>query len=210
MRKEQDSTDIITNLSIRDFFYDTVSTAVANQKQTLATETIFYITNLLTRFSRAEEFFEITEEGPDLRPLALIYADAAQSETRREKLQHYKYLGDVALFVSGLYAASLNRSLVGVDYYIGMGESAYAVLADSQQHLVRELAFHIIYDELAGKFISIVEVLNEVGDRINRHDNADLIKLYENWIRNSSDYATAKLKENGIAPVRLMNGETRH
>jgi len=35
-------------------------------------------------------------------------------------------LGDTALFIAGVFADSLNRKLVDVDYYVAMGGTAYA------------------------------------------------------------------------------------
>lgn len=192
--------DLITDLSVREYFYDSVSEAVANQKQDLSPETLFYITNLLTQFSYSDRLYEVTDEGYDIKPLALIYADALNAQSNSEKICCLKYLGDVALFISGLFASSLNRNLVDVDYYIGMGENAYGYLA-SDANIFRKLSFNIIYDELSHKFVSIVEVLNEVRDQMNTSPDEDLLRLYENWLRTESPYAATKLRKQGIEPV---------
>jgi len=42
-----------------------------------------------------------------------------------------KEVGDTSLYVAGFFAKSLTRSLVDVDYYVGLGQSAYAQLARS-------------------------------------------------------------------------------
>ena len=200
MNHSENHKEIITNVSVREYVFDTVTTAVANQKQSFSAETLFYITNLLTQFSRSEQLYEIVDDGYDVKPLALIYADAINAESNNQRLCTLKYLGDVALFISGLFAASLNRSLVGIDYYIGMGESAYGSLA-GDAGMARKIVFQLIYDELSHKFVSVVEVLNEVRDQMNAGSDEDLIRLYENWLRTDSDYAAEKLRKHGIQPV---------
>ena len=57
-----------------------------------------------------------------------------------------KQVGDTSLYVAGFFAESLTRSLVDVDYYVGIGQSAYAQLARSLggHHSLTE-----IYGELA-------------------------------------------------------------
>lgn len=201
MKRCDDPPELITNLTVRDYFYDSVSTAAANQKQSFTAETVFYITNLLTQFSQSDRLFELTEEGYDIKPLALLYSDAINAETLGEKTASLKYLGDVALFISGLYASSLNRSLVDVDYYVGMGENAYAYLADGNLQLVRELSFQLIYSELACKFIAVVEILHEVADQMGGEKEDDILRLYENWLSTDSAYAAAKLREHNIIPL---------
>jgi hypothetical protein len=200
MNNNESHKEIITNVSLREYFFDTVSTAVANQKQSFSTEALFYITNLLTQFNRPEQLYEVVDDGYDIKPLALIYADALYAESSSQRILTFKYLGDVALFISGLFAASLNRSLVSVDYYIGMGECAYGSLAGDSV-IARKMAFQLIYDELSQNFISVVEVLNEVRDQMNAGSDEDLIRLYENWLRSDSDYAAEKLRKHGIQPV---------
>ncbi len=192
--------NLITKVSVREYFFNSVTTAVANQNQSFSPETLFYITNMLTRFNRSEQLYEVVEGSYDIKPLALIYADALNAESSSQRLFILKYLGDVALFVSGLFASSLNRSLVDVDYYIGMGESAYGYLA-GDTGMARKIAFHIIYKELSHKFASVVEVLNEVRDQMNAGSDEDLLRLYENWLRTDSDYAADKLRKHGIQPV---------
>jgi hypothetical protein len=204
MNHSESHKDLVTNVSIREYFFDSVTTAVANQQQSFCPETIFYITNMLTRFSHTEQLYEVVDDGYDIKPLALIYADAINAETSNQRLCTLKYLGDVALFISGLFAPRLNRSLVGVDYYIGMGESAYGCLA-GDSGMARKIAFHIIYDELSQKFVSVVEVLNEVRDQMNTGSDEDLLRLYENWLRTDSDYAADKLRKHGIQPVATAN-----
>ena len=117
-----------------------------------------------------------------------------------------KYLGDLSLFISGLYAYSLNRSLVDVDYYIAMGENAYYTLVDTGE--TDNSAFGLIYHELSTHFLDVVEVLNEVADQMQTHAGDDnILRAYEQWMKTGNQYCARKLRQSGIEPNASLNGK---
>ena len=93
-------------------------------------------------------------------------------------------MGNVALMVSGLFAPHVERprSLVGVDYYIQMGATAYG----SAANLAKQSAFSSLLLELASKFGRLVEVLTRVAERTTLPVRNDLLALYERLLRNPS------------------------
>ncbi len=198
---------LITRTGLREFFHDSVTKAVVNQKQDFAPETVFYISNLLTDFTHTANLFDKHSEGNTPQPLVAIYADALEASTREEQNQCLKKLGDLALFISGLFSYSLNRSLVDVDYYVSMGGNAYSYLATNTRSMGGR-AFCDIYNELADKFVSAIDVLTEVGDSMNNRDNRDIMRLYEIWLRTGSQLAAERLRREGIDPV--ATGYSKH
>jgi len=76
---------LITNTSIKEYFHDSVSEAIANQQITASAETAYYLVNLLTAYTRSEHLFQRSENGVDLKPLALIYADAINEPNLAER-----------------------------------------------------------------------------------------------------------------------------
>ena len=115
---------LITETSLQEYFQASISDALENQNVKAGADTIHYVVNLLTSFSRAEELFERTPDGMMIRPLALLYAEAIEGTTVDERNRALRRLGDVALFISGVFSQSLNRRVVDVDYYVSMGGSA--------------------------------------------------------------------------------------
>ena len=65
--------------NLREFFRDSLHQALRNQDVEVEEHTEHYVVNLLTMFARSEALFERTSEGVQLRPLALMLADALQS-----------------------------------------------------------------------------------------------------------------------------------
>lgn len=193
---------LLTRQDAREYFQDAVQSALFNQKLSASDESVVYIVNLLLAFLRSERLFDKTPDGLMIKPLAMIYGDALEAESETNRAQALQRLGDVALFVSGLYANSLNRCLVDIDYYIAMGGNAYSYLADSSVFSRRLNTMKMVFDELSDKFAGFVDVLSEVGDQSNISGNSDIMRLYEIWLYTGSKRVANKLKNLGIHPVR--------
>jgi len=190
---------VLTTANMTEYFRHSLSAAMANQHLSAAEDTVSYVVRLLASFARTENLFERTPDGLMQRPLALFYADAVDATSVEERNMALRRLGDVALFISGIFADSLNRKVVDVDYYIAMGGNAYGHLADG-------VSLTEVFSELAGKFAAFVEVLGEVSDRTSLKSNADIMRIYEIWIRTGSERAARKLRKLGVEPAVFGSG----
>jgi len=185
----------VTNL--REFFRDSVQHALRKQHVDVEDQTEHYVVNVLTTFARSDELYEPTPEGPKLKPLAHMLADAADAKTHEQRNSALRRLGDVSLFIAGFFAQSFARKLIDIDYHIAMGGRAYGTLADS----VRTHSTAEMFAELARKFQRLVDVLNEVADASYVHSDKDVLRLYEIWMKTGSPRAYAILRRLGVAPV---------
>lgn len=195
----------ITESSLRAFFHDSLNQAIRNQGVSAQDETIWYLTNLLADFSRSERLFDHTADGRVLRPLAELYAIAAEASSETERKLVLQRLGDVALFVSGLFSGifTRRRRMVDVDYYIAMGGGAYAYLCGSSQQARQHASLIAIFHQLSREFARFVDVLAEVGENAFGASDRDLLRLHELWARTESPRLERKLREAGITPVRV-------
>ena len=57
-----------------------------------------------------------------------------------------------------------------------------------------------MFDELSDKFTAFVEVLGEVSERTSLSSNADVLRLYERWLRTGSRRSGDLLASRGIVP----------
>jgi hypothetical protein len=192
---------LITDVNPHEFFQDALHEVISKHPVSICHETTLYISNLLTVFIKAEHLFDKTEDGVMLKPLAGIYADAVDARTIAERDAALRHLGDVALFISGLFPQSLGRSLVDVDYYINMGGSAYGFLADSGRVSRNAKVFRTVFQELSERFSEFVDILAYVGDKTKLRNDSDILRLYEIWLSSGSKNAAAKLQDHGIQPV---------
>ena len=197
----------VTNL--REFFHDSVQTALRQQRVAVDEHTEHYVVNVLTMFARSEQLFEQTPEGVRLRPLAHMLAQASEAPTSHQRDEALRRLGDVSLFVAGFFAQSFARKLIDVDYHIAMGGRAYGTLADSMRGSLRGQAFAAIFLELAQKFQRLVDVLNEVAEMAYQHTDKDILRLYEIWLKTGSPRAYGLLRRLGVEPVGA-NARSEH
>jgi hypothetical protein len=189
----------VTNL--REFFHDSVQTALKQQRVSVDDHTEHYVVNVLTMFARSEELYDHTPEGVRLKPLAHMLAEASEAPTTHQRDEALRRLGDVSLFVAGFFAQSFARKLIDVDYHIAMGGRAYGTLAESMRGTLRGQAFAAIFMELAQKFQRVVDVLNEVAEMAYQHTDKDILRLYEIWLKTGSPRAYSILRRLGVEPI---------
>jgi hypothetical protein len=185
--------------SLREFFRDAFHEASERQRLGIEEQ---YVVNLLTMFSRAEALYEKTPDGLRIKPLAHMLSDALEAPSTAQRQRALQRLGDVALFIAGFFARSFARKLVDVDYHIAMGGNAYSSLADSMQRSAAGRSIAAIYSELAEKFQGLVDALNEVSEMSYVHTDADILRLYEIWMKTGSPRAHGLLNRLGVQPVR--------
>jgi len=201
---------VVAVSSLREFFRDSFHEAASRQQLNIDECTEAYVVNLLTLFSRVEALFDNTPEGPRLRPLALMLADAVDAPNPAAREHALQRLGDVSLFVAGFFVRSFARKLVDVDYHIAMGGNAYGCLADTLQRSTRGRAVASVYAQMAAKFQGLVDALNEVSEMSYRHSDADVLRLYEVWLKTGSPRAHAILNKLGVQPVSAGGGRREH
>ena len=178
------------NESPIEYFRDLVESAMQHQHLAARETTSFYLVNLLAGFVHVDRSSAVGDEVP----LGVRFARALQEGGARQR-DGLRQVGDESLFVSGFFADSLNRSLVDVDYYMHLGESAYGSLARQGDG-----TFGDVFDELAAKFPAFVDVLGEISERTALASNADLLRLYEKWLRTRSRRSGDLLASRGIVP----------
>jgi hypothetical protein len=173
-----------------EFFKELVDGALAHQGLAANELTSFYVVQLLANFIQRRA----SGDEDDTAPLALRLAQALEGGGTRQRTT-LKQIGDLSLFVSGFFSDSLNRKIVDVDYYVSIGGCAYTALSRYETD-----TFSTVFAELAEKFVGFVDVLSEVSERTSCASNADVLRLYERWLRTGSRRSGQLLIERGVVP----------
>ena len=194
------STSIIATENVRDYFAESVNNAISHQQVEAAPHTTEYVVDLLVSYTRTERMFASTPDGKRLSTLAMLYFEALHAQSQSVRNRSLQRLGDMALFITGLFADSLHRKLVDVDYYIAMGGNAYAYLADNIRG--NESNTREVFEELSDKFVTFVDVLMEVAEQSRPACQSDVLKLYELWVKTGSQRAAGQLRNLGITPMK--------
>lgn len=204
---QQSGTDgqVLTVGNLREYFHDALQGALAHRQLAVEDQTEHYVVNLLTLFARSEELFEPTPDGVRIKPLVQMLSEALEAPTQAERERGLQRLGDVSLFIAGFFAHSFARKLVDIDYHIAMGGRAYGTLAGGLSRGPRRVLGRV-FAELAAKFLPLVDALNEISDAARRYTQADVLRLYEVWLKTGSPRARSLLRGLGIeaAPVTLV------
>jgi hypothetical protein len=195
---------VVTVTNLTEFFRDALRSVLADQRLAVEEQTECYVVNMLTLFARAEHLYESTPEGPRLKPLVQMFAEALEAATRAERDLALQRLGDVSLFMAGFFARGFSRSLVDIDYHIAMGGRAYDALASSLER-GRRRALAQVFAELAAKFQPLVDALGEISEAAHVYTQRDVLRLYEIWLKTGSARARRLLRRLGVeaAPVAL-------
>ena len=179
--------DVTLAASVDEYFHEVVTDALSAVDLDASAPASWYLVSLLGDFTKAR----LTDE-----PLGLKLA--SPGEDPGERVRNLKQVGDTSLYVAGFFAESLSRSLVDVEYYVGLGQNAYAQLARS---FGTGRSLSEVYEELAAKFPRFVDVLMQVRKRTSIAElkaTTDVGKLYEIWLRSRDEWVEKKLQGLGV------------
>jgi hypothetical protein len=142
------------------------------------------------------------------QPLGLQLLEALGA-SRTARYRGLRRVGDAALTLCGLFPESLERSLVGPEYYHALGRRAYGSLASPSSGAAEHTGLTALFSELADGFEGFAAVLGHVAfDALFARD-ADLLRLYRQWHYTRSRDAAARLAQRGVIPV-MPGPDARH
>lgn len=179
--------DVTLAASVDEYFHEVVTSALTEVDLDASEPASWYLVGLLGDFTHAR----LTDE-----PLGVKLVEV--SANAGDRVKALKQVGDTSLYVAGFFAESLTRSLVDVDYYVGLGQNAYAQLS---RQLAASKSMTEVYAELADQFPRFVDVLAQVRRRIAIAElsaTTDVTRLYEIWLRTRDEWVEKKLKAAGV------------
>lgn len=204
------SKTIVPSPNVTEFFRESVDAAIDRQQLEADDHTVFYVVNLLTLYTRAEELYEGEPAGRRLPPLAHLLANAMEADNNRDCDRALQRLGDMALFMAGFFPDFLARRPVDVDYYIHMGGTAYGTLAERARCAAHNRVFADVFAELGSKFAAFVDVISEISELGRRYSSKDILRLYERWLATGSPRVRERLDALGVNVSPAMASRTSH
>jgi hypothetical protein len=175
-----------------EYFKELVESALSRQHLRANELTSYYLVDLLCRFVRPDQRIPYNDDSAE--PLALRLGRALESAGHEQRAR-LRNLGDFSLFMSGFFSDSLRRSVVDVDYYVSMGEYAYASLSRRDAD-----AYGEVFSELSRNFVPFMDVLSDVSEQTSGRSAVDVLRLYEKWLRTGSPRDGQRLAGRGIVP----------
>jgi hypothetical protein len=180
---------MLTTDNLTALFHELVRSAMATQQVESSETTEHYLVQLLAAFARPDRADLLDP------PLAIEYLEALHlpASQRYDKL---KRVADTALFITGIFVESLERRLVGVEYYSALGQNAYARLST---HPPRA-GLSTLFRELARRFPDFVRVLAEISFQDIFRREQDTLRLYRRWLATRGRHEADLLVRRGIIP----------
>lgn len=168
---------VIVTADLREFFRGPLADVRRRQRLDVRHDTEQYLVTLLA-------------EGPTVAgPMALTLAKANEVQGP-ERLELLRKLGDVALYMAGWWLDAVLKGPMDPSYYASMGASAYSTLASATRGPV--------FAELASKFARLIDVLQELYEKLALATPEGTLKLYERFLRTESDRLRWQLQAEGL------------
>jgi hypothetical protein len=186
----------LTRKNLYDYFSDNVSRVNAQRQLELSMNAIRYLSAMLVELSKTEKVFPWNEPTT----LTELHCQAGVADPRKA-LHLYRQLGDHALYISGFFSESLERKVVGVEYYANMGGSAYHRAAGLTSLAGELVALSQIFDELSQRFRECVGILSEVSEMDRQDSPEDIVRLYERWLTTKDEHTAERLSALGLLPT---------
>jgi hypothetical protein len=186
------STQLFIEASLFDYFRERVDEAQHDGGVALPADMALYLANLLSDRARTDR------PAPDAHTLVELHAHAVGAAPA-EQARVWRELGDRALYHLGYFTESLDRRLVGPDYYATMGAGAYRQVDQVFKRWFAD-AFGDLFADLSHRFADCASVLSAVRQV---HERADPVNdLIEQWLNTGSEEAARKLRRRGIVIPR--------
>ncbi|MGI9317021.1 MAG: hypothetical protein ACR2QW_06795 [bacterium] len=206
MTDKASSDTLMTTNCVKDYFYQSLNEVCERRSTEASDSSLAYIVNLLCQYVRVDQLFEWNQDsGYGLQPLALMYGEAVNARDEHHRISALRRLGDIALFISGIFVTSLVRKPVDVNYYIKMGGGAYGWLSENLERQSGSSLHHEVFRELSQRFGEFVGVLDEFADSSSLRSDKDLLKLYEHWLSNNDTNIAGKVVDNNFATIDVRN-----
>lgn len=144
-----------------------VSDAAASASIELNEDMESYLVFLLLRYLRR----------PDItsRVVSLDYLHAFLAMGARQK-QQMQEVGDICLLYSGIYPQRARRKQVRISFFIRLGQTAYASLAEIHNNTIARL-----YEELAQQFVPLMETLHAMRNFSMKETLLEPLEAFELW-----------------------------
>ena len=177
-----------------EMFKELVEGALDHQHLETSDESAFYLVNLLAGFVNPVGPRADLGSPPD-QALAEILLTAVRSDGH-QRFVLFQLTGDLALFLTGFFADSLEGRHVSPAYYQQLGRTAYAQAADCAQPSSAP-----VFAELADNFAPFTGVLHEVSERCTMLDTSHLMRLYERYEAHGNARDAERLGKHGLSVV---------
>jgi len=186
------STQSTFEKTLADYFRERLEVSSEELSTPPHEDTLWYMGNMLARFGDKKQLFAWEEGKTGIRPLALLYSDACETDSHNERCLLLRQLGDLALFLGALFPENYARRGINKDYFVGMGGGAYDYLSENAYQ------YRHVFSELSDMFTRMLEVIAQACTKETVFDASDILGLYQRWRETGDPRVAAQLRSLGV------------
>ena len=180
------------NVTLADYFRERLHVSSEQLDPPPHEDTRWYVGGMLARFGDTNQLYSYEGGTMTIRSLAMLYKDAHEAGSARERCLILRQLGDLALFMGALFPENYARRGIHQDYFIGMGGGAYDYLSENAPQNRH------IFSELAAAFTRMLALIADACSRQRVFDAADVLQLYQRWRQSRDHRLEQQLRALGI------------
>lgn len=155
------SNKLILDESLKGYFYKSLSEINKKSLCPVPEETIFYSSDVLSKYSLSSEFFDMSNGQVREKILGKRLLEASQLSTEMKK-REYKDIADSALILTGYFSKSIDTKILDTSYYIQIGKTAY----DNMNSLApRCYDIPSFYKMMSTCFENLTRIMSIFGDK---------------------------------------------
>lgn len=180
----------------QEYFREVLVSVLSSKKLKVQEEVEYYLVNLLFEFMNPDRLYiqDIETGFKREEPLVNLLQEALIESKPQIKKTLFRHIGDLSLYQAGLFHEHISQKKLTIDYYISIGERAYAFV----EGLSEDSHVKKIFSELAQKFSLLVDIFSDLGEKIFQKTERDLIRTYQVWLETKNQKAERVLKEAGV------------
>lgn len=175
-----------------EMFKEWVAEAATRQRIDPDSDTCCYLVHLLDQFVRPEGLYRDVGHRPR-RPLGPLLFAAPRAEGV-ERFMLLRAVGDLTLFLTGVFYGSLDRRRVSGDYYSRLGAAAYGQAAAT----CRSTANAELFEKLGRRFLTLAGLLHHISRRCALDVRPDLLVLHSRCLEDADKHCAALLRSYGV------------
>lgn len=169
--KKQKNSEIVVDSGLQEFFFSSLEDINQKSLRPVPVEALHYTSGVLERMSETHQFF-VEQDGryrDEVLGVKLLESGAKCLEVQKRVLRD---IGDKSLLICGMFAS--NSRIVGQDYYLGLGRTAYQRLNSLIPSFYETRSFFNHFSSYLEVIISMVSELSE-GLGLNQQPHENLL-----------------------------------
>ena len=156
MGDDNNKKEIFYTKNLQAYFFENLKKLNDTSPTPLTEEIIFYSSQVLNIMAESSRFFETLQNGQIREKLlGFKFLDSHHLSKKQQKVE-LKDIGDTSLCLCGIFNEYLSKKIVDKNYYIKLGETAFAKLNIFEPTLLGVSNFYLL---LSQKFEVTVKTL---------------------------------------------------